>query len=225
MRRAAATTTRPGLSRERVLRAATAIADEHGIGAVSMRSVASAVGVEAMSLYHHVESKQALLDGLVALVVEECRDEVAARGVPDAGTDWHAAVRTRVLAARAVMLRHPWAPAVVESRTCLLPAVARWLDDVVGDLRAGGFHPALAHDGLHALGTRCLGFARDLLRPGAEAEPDGAATAAVAPTLLAVLTDVGADDLAGERGGCDADAEFAFGLDLLLDGLASRLPG
>ncbi len=164
-----------------------AIADEHGIDAVTMRSVAAAVDVEAMSLYHHVDSKQALLDGLVALVVDECRDEVADRDLPEAASDWRGAVRGRILAARAVMLRHQWAPSVVQSRTRPPEAVVRWFDDLLAALRAGGFPWDLGLDALHAIGTRALGFAPDLLQPA-----DG--------------------------------SEFEFGVDVLLDGLAARLP-
>jgi AcrR family transcriptional regulator len=58
------------LSRDRILRAAFDHADEHGLDAVTMRSVAGRLGVEAMSLYHHVPNKKAILDGLVDLLIQ-----------------------------------------------------------------------------------------------------------------------------------------------------------
>ncbi len=61
-----ATEPRTRLSRERVLRAAVAFADENGIGSLSMRKLGEALGVEAMSLYNHVANKDELLDGMVS---------------------------------------------------------------------------------------------------------------------------------------------------------------
>jgi AcrR family transcriptional regulator len=58
------------LSRQRILKTAFDLADRNGLEAVTMRAVAAKLGVEAMSLYHHVPSKKAMLDGLVDLVVQ-----------------------------------------------------------------------------------------------------------------------------------------------------------
>ena len=62
---------RTPLSRDRVLRAAMELADEGGIKAVSMRKIAQELGVEAMSLYNHVASKDEIVDGIVDLVATE----------------------------------------------------------------------------------------------------------------------------------------------------------
>ncbi len=105
---------REPLSRARVLQAAVGLADAEGIASLTMRRLAGVLGVEAMSLYHHLPGKDALLDGLVESVIAEVHTEVAADG-GDAG-DWRARLRRRFLAARRVMLRHPWAPAVIGSR-------------------------------------------------------------------------------------------------------------
>src|SRR5690349_22109423 len=97
------------LSRDRVLRAAVGIADEQGLGALTMRRLGEVVGAEAMSLYHHVSNKEDLLDGIAEYVVREINDAVERLGPHD---DWKHAVRERILTAREVLLRHKWAPAV-----------------------------------------------------------------------------------------------------------------
>jgi AcrR family transcriptional regulator len=207
------------LSRERVLRTAVAIADEHGIEAVTMRRVGEELGAEAMSLYHHVANKGDLLDGAVDLVIGEVNEAVDAL---DRGGDWQRAVRARILTAREVLLRHRWAPRVLETRTTLSPNVVRYHDRLVGLLREGGLSYDLIHHALHALGSRALGFSQELFDPGASAAPLPADLAADLPWLGAMLAEVAHDDPASTLGWCDDQTEFEFGLDLLLDGLARR---
>src|SRR4051794_26553050 len=101
--------TRTALSRPRVLEAAVRMADAGGIEALSMRRLGESLGVEGMALYRHVGNKEALLDGVVDAVVGEI-------DVPPAADDWKRAMRELALASRVVMLRHPWAPAVIVSR-------------------------------------------------------------------------------------------------------------
>ena len=98
---------RAPLSKERVLRTAVDLADRGGSEAVSMRKLGQELGVDAMSLYHHVRSKDDILDGIVDAVVGEIE-------LTPAGGDWSTALRRQVMAARRVMLRHPWAPRVIE---------------------------------------------------------------------------------------------------------------
>src|ERR687897_687258 len=98
------------LSRERVLRAAVSLADAGGIESLTMRRLAEALGVEAMSLYYHVANKEAILDGVVDIIMSEIDEAVNRTGAPSAEDDWKTAMRMRILAAREVMLRHPWAP-------------------------------------------------------------------------------------------------------------------
>ena len=101
---------REALSRERVLAAALTLADTHGLRAVTMRGVAEALDCEAMSLYHYVRDKDFLLAALAeAAVGEICESSLGRSSQPD-GVDWRDVVRRRCLAARQVMLRHPWAP-------------------------------------------------------------------------------------------------------------------
>jgi AcrR family transcriptional regulator len=123
------------LSRERVLRAAAKVADERGIESLTMRRLAEALGSEAMSLYYHVANKEDVLDGIVDLIATEINDVVDQIDVPSKGADWKKAARQRILSAREVLLRHPWAPRVFETRTNMSPAVVRYHDGLVGLMR------------------------------------------------------------------------------------------
>jgi AcrR family transcriptional regulator len=214
------------LSRERVLRAALELADERGLGALTMRSLGQELGVEAMSLYNHVDNKEAVLDGLVELVLGEILDAVGDEGL-SSPAEWKAVTRRRILAAREVMLRHPWAPKVLESRKGM-PAVAlRYYDGLLGLMFEGGFSADLAHHAMHALGSRALGFTQELFAPDNDENP-GLDVAAIMRGDLAdqypYITEIAVIETANHDkdstlGWCDDQVEFEFGLDLLLDGL------
>jgi AcrR family transcriptional regulator len=204
------------LSKERVLRTAVDLADRGGTEAVSMRKLGQELGVDAMSLYHHVKDKDDILDGIVDVIVGEIE-------LSPPGADWKTALRRQVIAARRVMLRHPWAPGVIESRNEPGPATMRYMEAVLANIRDGGFPLDLAHHAMHVLGSRVLGFNQDLFDDAAanRVEPEVAALMArqlagtypyIAELAVAVRHD-------GGLGGCDDDVEFAFGLDLILDGL------
>jgi AcrR family transcriptional regulator len=218
---------RPPLSRALVLRSAVALADEGGIDAVSMRRLGQDLGVEAMSLYHHVHRKDDLLDGMVETVVAAINQAVGAVRGPDPATDWRAALRARVLTARAMLLLHSWLPGVLESRTTVSPEVVRYYEGVLATLRAGGFSYDLAHHALHALGSRVLGFSQELFDPSTAAE-DAASQAVLTklmaelPHLVEMMAEVAHDDPASTLGWCDDQTEFEFGLDVVLDGLERR---
>jgi AcrR family transcriptional regulator len=196
-----------------VLGAAVALADREGIDAVSMRRLGQEVGVEAMSLYTHLRGKDDLLSGMVDAVVGEM-------AVAEPGPDWAARLRHTILGARAVVLRHPWAPRVMETRTAPGPAALRYLDGVLGTLR-GGLSLELTHHALHVLGSRLMGFTQDLYDDSGPADPAQAAAIAaqLAPTLPHVAEMALAATHDGALGGCDDDVEFDVGLDLILDGL------
>jgi AcrR family transcriptional regulator len=203
-----------------VLQAACALADERGIAALTMRSLAESIGVEAMSLYHHVANKEAVLDGLVEVVMAEIEAAIADLDAPEPEDDWTSAMRQRILAAREVLKRHPWAPGVFETRNGPGLAVARHYDGLLGVMRRGGFSYDLGHRALHALGSRALGFSQELFTPDS-AETSEEAVAAMAehvPYLAEMVTEAAHSD-EGLIGWCDYQAEFEFGLDLILDGL------
>ncbi|MGI5200046.1 TetR/AcrR family transcriptional regulator [Spirillospora sp. CA-108201] len=214
------------LSRGRVLRAAVRLADRDGLDSLTMRRLAQEVGVEAMSLYHHVANKEAVLDGVVEVVLDEIMTAVREAGAPPPERDWRAALRARILAARDVLLRHRWAPQLLGGRTTMNPVVIAYYDEVVGLLRAGGFSFDLAHRALHVLGSRALGFAQELFQPG-DAQPAGDPAvmeqmAGRFPHLAGMLADAVHDDPGGTLGFCDDQFEFEFALDLILEGLERR---
>jgi len=207
-----------------VLRAAIEVADSSGIESLTMRRLAEELGAEAMSLYYYVASKEDLLDGVADAVVAEINDVVAAIDAPAAGASWKAAVRRRILAAREVLLRHRWAPRVLETRTSASLAVLSYYDGLLRLMRDGGFSYDLIHHALHALGSRALGFSQELIDPSAGAGDEQAAAALESmasqiPHLVAMLMEVAHDDPDSTLGWCDDQTEFEFGLDLILDGL------
>jgi len=244
---------RTPLSRERVFAAAVEIADAEGIGALTMRALAEHLGVEAMSLYYHVANKAALLDGVAEVVVGEILAEVlaaegegaddggesgdrAAAGSVGSGTgdggppsasafDWRDALRRRILIARAVLLRHPWAPALLTRPGAFGPSVAFYFDGVLAILLRGGFSYDHAHHAMHALGSRAIGFSQELFAPDdAAADVSEEVLAQMAeqlPHLMGMLQAISHDDPDSNLGWCDDQAEFEFGIDVLLDGLES----
>ena len=206
---------RPPLTRERVLRAAVDLADEHGIESLTMRRLGEAVGVEAMSLYGHVANKDDVLDGMVDAVFSEIE-------LPSGDTRWKQAMRRRAISARAALTAHPWATGLLDSRTSPGPATLRHHDAVLGSLRAAGFSVAMAAHAFSALDSYTYGFAmQETSLPFDDAEE----TAEVAETMLARfspddyphLTELTTEHVL--RPGYDYGAEFEFGLDLIIDGL------
>ena len=156
---------RAPLTRERVLQAAVELADRGGIEALSMRKLGQELGVDAMALYRHVRDKDDLLDGLVEVIVGEIeRPPRAATGRPRCAS--------RSMAARRVMLRHPWARRVLEERGTGRPGVL-WPTSSPSSatLLDGGFSIDLAHHALHVLGSRIFGFNQDLFEDSGRA-PD-----------------------------------------------------
>lgn len=210
---------RAPLTRERVLRAAVALADEGGIDTLSMRRLAQELDVVPMALYKHVAHKDELLDGVVDLVV----GEIPAPAPGDAEQDWQGAVRRRVLAARRAMLVHPWAAQVIESRGAPTPAVLTYLNSVVGMFRSGGFSVDLTHHVMHTMGSRVLGFSQELFDDSTDVDPEVRAAGARQmaphfPHLAEIALAIAHDDASVVGSGCDDQAEFEFALDLLLDG-------
>ncbi|WP_130011505.1 TetR/AcrR family transcriptional regulator [Serinicoccus sediminis] len=224
------TRTREPLTRARVLAAAMAVADADGVPALTMRRLAGDLGVEAMSLYHHVRGKDALLDGLVEAVVAEIEAAAGEAGGAAPGDDWRAVLRRRFLAARSVVVRHPWAPGLVSSRATVPPSVYAYFEQVLATMVEGGLGYALAHKALHAFGSMALGFTQELFSPptaGGSTDVDlsEAQLAAMADALPHLGAMVASELHAADGdvlGWCDSQAEFEFTLDLLLDGLEAQ---
>jgi AcrR family transcriptional regulator len=207
---------RAPLSRDRVLRAAVALADDSGIESLSMRKLAEELGVVPMALYKHVAKKEELLDGMIDLVVGEIDPPVR-------GPDWKSAVRQRILSARRALLRHPWASRVLESRTNPTPVLLEYMDSMIGIFRAGGFSVDLTHHVMHTIGSRLLGFTQELFDDSRSVDPEMQAIMLreMARKYPYVAEIAGAASHEGESvvgQGCDDQFEFEFALDLLLDG-------
>lgn len=215
------TTQRIPLSRERVLGVAVEQADQGGLSAVSMRKLAQSLGVEAMSLYNHVDNKEDVLDGMLEIVMEEINQTVDS--LDRQGLHWKTAMRNRILAARAVLLQHKWAPSVMETRTRLSPATIRYHDELLGIMIEGGFTFDIAHHAMHALGSRALGFTQELFEPeDGDEEVDMEAIKQMSdlyPNITAMLAEVMHEGPETTLGWCDDQSEFEFGLDLILNGL------
>jgi AcrR family transcriptional regulator len=208
---------RQPLSRDRVLRVGVALADEGGFASLTMRKLAKELGVEAMSLYNHVANKDDLLDGMIDIVFSEIE-------APSTEVDWKEALRTRAVSTRDALTRHRWAIGRMEGRTNHGPANLRLHNAVLGCLRGAGFSIEMAVHAYSVQDAYIYGFAlqeRDMSSESAtdfaaeaqrqmreyEAELDGY------PHLVEVVGGHVA------KAGYDYATEFAFGLDLILDGL------
>jgi AcrR family transcriptional regulator len=202
------------LNKQRVLRAAVALADRDGVGSLSMRRLAQELGVEAMSLYHHVANKDEILDGIVGVVFSEI-------DIPDQ-TDWKAAMRQRAISAREALQRHPWATGLMESRSTPGPATLRHHDAVLGILRNAGFSIEMAAHAYSVLDSYIYGFALQ------EASLPFDTSEEIAAVAESIMEHFSADayphltEMAVEHAlqpGYDYGNEYEFGLDLIIDGL------
>ena len=211
------------LTQDRILEKAMALADDDGIDALTMRRLADTLGVEAMSIYHHLPNKNAILDGLAERVFQEIESQIG--GIAERAGDppWTSSVRERILGARRVMLRHRWMPGVMESRGVMTPTMVRYVDTIVGVMHDGGVSYDLIHHGLHALGSAMFGFSQELmLDSGTPSGEDMTLMRDFVPNLAAMLDTVVQDDPDSTLGWCDDQTEFEFGLDIRLEGLERR---
>ena len=204
-----------------MLDAAFALADEIGVESLSMRRLAKALGVEAMSLYNHVGSKDDLLDGLVDLVFEEIEP-------PPSGVDWRTAMRRRAVSTREALRRHPWAIGLMEARSKPGAASIALHEAVLKTLREAGFSLAETVHAYSVQDSYIYGFAlQERALPASLDTPEGGAEVAARQMSRAVADaypytfEMVAGHIA--TSGYDFTAEFEFGLDLVLDGLERRL--
>jgi AcrR family transcriptional regulator len=208
---------RAPLNRDRVLRAAVALADDGGIEALSMRNLAQELGVVPMAPYKHVANKEELLDGMVDVIVGEIELTVH-------GAGWKDAIRQRILSARQAMLRHRWASQVIESRANASPVILDYMNSLIGMFRTGGFSVDLTHHVMHTLGSRMWGFTQEVFpTPPPPTDPKVRAAmfsklAARYPYIIEIATAGSHDQESAVGRGCDDKFEFEFALDVLLDG-------
>ena len=204
---------REPLSIDRVLRTAIRLADERGLESLTMRKLAEALGVEAMSLYYYVARKDDILDGIVDLVVKEM--ELASEGA-----DWKAAIRRSAISAHEVLERHPWACGLMMSPARVRPGRMRYIDSMLGRLREAGFSADLTDRAYHALDSHIIGST--LWEVGYSFGSEGIedfATAFVRNLSVdeyPYLTEHVGQHIAKPPVG---ETAFEFGLDLILEGL------
>jgi len=202
------------LNRDRVFAAAVEIADGRGVGAVTMREVASRLGVEAMSLYNHVANKDDILDGMVDLVIEQVE-------LPSEVDGWREAMRRRAVSAHQVFGWHPWLAPLLDSRESSGPSRLRYLDWVLGTLMTAGFSPVGASRAFSLLDSYIYGFGIQQFNMSADGD------ASPEEMAEAILASIPADKYPylhriashAMESGYDAESDFDFGLELILDGL------
>jgi AcrR family transcriptional regulator len=209
---------RPRLSRDRVVATAVALADRGGIGSLTIRSLADALGARPMSVYHYVANKEEILDGIVDVVFSEI-------DLPTVGEDWRREMTRRAHSARRVLRAHPWAVPLLESRTSPGPATLAHHDAVLGTLRAAGFSRELTAHAYALLDAYVYGFAIQEASLPFEG-PDGVGD--VADPIMELMATGAYPHMVDMvtsyylRPGYDFGDEFEFGLDLILDALARR---
>lgn len=206
--------TRARLTRDRVLRAAIGLADAAGIESLTMRKLGVELGVEAMSLYNHVANKSDLLDGMIDAVVGEI-------DLPPAGTPWRSAMFQRASSLRDVLSRHPWATMLMDSRTSLGRSTLQHHEYVVGTLRDAGFSVRSTARAFSVMDSYIYGFALQQNN----LPPSSAETAQLAQHItqqFAAGDYPHLHEMATEhvlQPNYSYADEFAFGIDLILDGL------
>jgi AcrR family transcriptional regulator len=202
------------LNRDRVLAAAVEIADERGIGAITMREVASRLGVEAMSLYNHVANKDDILDGMVDLVIEQVE-------LPSDVEDWRDAMRRRAVSAHRVFGSHPWLPLLVDSRESSGPSRLQYFDWVLGRLTTAGFSLDGAARAFSLLDSYIYGFGIQQFNFSADgdATPEEMAEAFMAAIPAEKYPYLHRMASHAMESGYDSETDFNSGLELILDGL------
>ena len=204
-----------GLSKQRVVAEAIRIADREGVDGLSMRRLAGELGAGAMSLYYYVANKDELLDAMIDVVFEEIE-------LPPSDTDWESAMRQRSISARQVLLRHPWAIGLMESRTLPGPANLRHREAVTACLRRAGFSVFMATHANWVLDSYVYGFA---LQEASLPFDNAVELAEMGEDVY--LPQLPADEFpylnesaaALFAAGYDPAEEFTFGLDLVLAAL------
>lgn len=209
------------LSRHRALSAAIALADADGISSLTMRKLALELGVEAMSLYHHVANKDDILDGMVEMVFGEI-------DLPTDGTDWKTAMHRRANSVRAALTRHPWAISIMDSRTSPGPAKLRHYDAVIGCCRKAGFSIEMTAHAFSLIDSYIYGFVlQEVNLPFDDAddlhEVVESIMSQLSPDEYPHLVELTTEHVL--QPGYSYGNEFEYGLGLILDGLETAVHG
>jgi AcrR family transcriptional regulator len=206
------------LQKEQIVFAAVKIADEVGIEGLSMRKLGKVLAVEAMALYHHFPSKEALIDSMVDSVHAEIE-------APLDTDDWSMAMRRRAVSAVNAISGHRWAAPLMESRQNPGPASMQLIDATVKCLRGAGFSIGMVAHALSVLDAYTFGFAGQL-RPAETVEQSAQMGFDIMEHFpFDMYPHVG--ELVTEHvvnAGYRTIEEFHFGLDLILAGIAQLGP-
>ncbi|MFK0041975.1 TetR/AcrR family transcriptional regulator [Paenarthrobacter sp. NPDC090517] len=203
------------LSRERVLECAVALADESGLSALTIRTLARSMGTKPMSLYYYVANKEEILDGIVDMVFSEIEP-------PMPGRDWRGEMQRRAHGVRSALRRHPWAVGLLESRSAPGPATLRHHEATLATLREAGFSVQMTAHAYALLDSYIYGFA--LQEAALPFEGRDTAAEITNPIMERFATgeyprmvEIAVEHVL--KPGYDFGDEFGFGLDLILDGL------
>jgi AcrR family transcriptional regulator len=208
------TDTRIPLSRDRVIEAAVALADEHGLDGISMRKLGAELGVEAMSLYNHVDDKGDLFDGMIDHVFISIQ-------IPDGELSWQDQTRLIGQGAMDRFSAHPWVASLLMQRGNFGPAALAFMDHVVGILFAAGFNEEDVHHAWQMLASHTIGYAFQSSGGAGVQEKDFISFEDDLPRIAAEFPYVAR--LAPFLIECSWDTEYMFGLEIIIDGLESRL--
>ena len=206
------------LSRDRVLRTALALVDKDGLEALSMRKLAAALSVEAMSLYNHVKNKDDIVAGMLDIVASEIE-------IPEGALDWREALRARTVAAHEAFVRRPWAARIWMTKSS--PSLVRLeqSDSVLRCLRDAGLPAEVVYSAYHMLDGFALGYA---LQRQDFSFSEEELKLMVADFLMDFPSERLPDFAEHVRQHMDpgfaASDSFEFGLDLILDGLERLRP-
>lgn len=209
-----ATETRATLTRDRVVEAAVAYADSHGIDDMSMRKLGAELGVEAMSLYNHVEDKADLQSGMIDYVFNSI-------DLPDPGLGWKEQTRIIGKSAMEAFIRHAWVVFLLMQQGNTGAGSLRFMDRVVGVFLEAGFSESDTHHAWQMLASHTMGYAfQSSTGPGVH----DAKYARFAANLAAVTDNFPhVARIAPNLIDCAYDREYMFGLEIIIDGLDSRL--
>ena len=210
---------RERLTRARIVEAAVHIMDEVGLEAVSMRHVARDLGVEAMSLYNHVESKEDILDGI-------CEHVMGEFDFPSPTGDWAEDCRHGARAWRRLLQAHPDVMRLFAGHRGPAQSVdsLRPMEFALRLFREAGLSDRDTAQAFHAFGGYIQGFV--MMEAGSIAGGTDEAQMKAHAELAASLPP---DEFAALRAispffaECDSDEQFEFGLDLMIRGLQAKV--
>lgn len=210
------TQTRLPLTRDRIVEAAVAYADEHGVESLSMRKLGAELGVEAMALYNHVDNKDDIYDGMIDFVFSSIE-------LPSGTQSWQDSLRLIGDSGMARFSEHGWVVTLLMTRGNFGPGALRFMDYVLGILAEAGFSRQDAHHAWQMLASHTMGYAfQQATGPSSKLDRDTDELEAQLAGLEDLFPNVAA--LAPQLARCEFGSEYAFGLEIIIDGLSARLP-